>query len=837
MKQHIKRTVAGLIASTAMISTMSFSAAAVPYSTVFDPDGGISMSDAAAEEIEEAYTEIQNNTYALYSSNVENGLSRDWAKYSSDMADDNLTENERVFYARLSSAAVQYISDASLDAKHSDSLNIDIFNGVQYSDILTKDEASKVYVWFQNNNPQYYFLNGYATSSKSIFPICYPAFVKGSDRAAETVKLFNTIDEYIEQITDDEVTVYESELSAHRLIVDSIEYKSNEYDQSLYSAVELKETVCQGYANLFTVLMNGIGVDTLTCYSPVHAWNAIYLEPVFDPDGLSAEWFGVDCTWDDSYGSCAFFNCGDANLKRKDGDSKDHTYEDKYAAFHPVLSSHDYNPYADKECSVGFDLSIADSQPVGLTVKLTGDDDVYAYDAELYKNDELVRTQRVSIVTGQYTFMPSNTPGLTFDEGDTFMVKCKNIYVDDNKAYEGKEVDSKHCLIHYDSFLSVDAKFSSDCTATVSWTDSSSDSDGYLVELIPYGSTGQTLSKKVGKVSSAVFDVEPDLQYDISVMPISKTHLYTKHYITSTSYVSRRIREWALTDSSVVFRDGKAYISFNSGIGPVDVSCYSVKLHRADDDSVAATAVAAVQNGSQIMCSTEFSVLSGVQYWFEIQPSSYWPYEVKTLKSSAYVWIDESAALDAPSDLKVTKKSTNTMTVSWTGMSDAVKYNIKICTDAQGSHKIGSLNTTKTSVNISNGSSDYYVFVRSVGNKNGRSVYSEWSSVKMVQSGSSDDSGSSKPSDSRFGTPTGLTAKKTRKTINTISWNAVSGASSYRIEIYADSLYSKKLATRKLTKTALRLSSSSSTTYYLRVCAIDSNGKTSGWATTVAVFG
>ena len=161
------------------------------------------------------------------------------------------------------------------------------------------DEASKVYAWFQNNNPQYYFLNGYAASSKSIFPICYSAFVKGSDRAAETVKLFNTVDEYIEQITDDEVTVYESELSAHRLIVDSIEYKSNEYDQSLYSAVELKETVCQGYANLFTVLMNGIGVDTLTCYSPVHAWNAIYLEPVFDPDGLSAEWFGVDCTWDD----------------------------------------------------------------------------------------------------------------------------------------------------------------------------------------------------------------------------------------------------------------------------------------------------------------------------------------------------------------------------------------------------------------------------------------------------------------------------------------------------------------------------------------------------------
>lgn len=106
---------------------------------------------------------------------------------------------------------------------------------------------------------------------------------------------------------------YDEEKAVHDAIREAYAYdKGAPMNQSAYSGLVNKETVCAGYARSFQYIMQQLGIP---CYyvrgmaGEPHAWNIIKLD-----DG----YYNVDVTWDDSEGGepYAYFNLSDDDLKK-----------------------------------------------------------------------------------------------------------------------------------------------------------------------------------------------------------------------------------------------------------------------------------------------------------------------------------------------------------------------------------------------------------------------------------------------------------------------------------------------------------------------------------------
>ena len=264
------------------------------------------MIDSEVAELREANlaSDVDGNTY------VE---PRDWHRYSYGQATAYMTDAERQFYYRLDSLAECYANDSALDAAYVSTYGLYTMNGVQYGDLgLTSDQAFYVAEWFLYNNPGYYFMKpSFLTTSTAIYPAVHDIFADGDDKARTTNEIFGTVDAWICTISDTEVTAYEKEVAAHNLICDNLSYVKGTYDQSLYSAVIQRQTVCAGYSQLMTAMMNAVNVPTVTMFSSNHAWNKVLLD-----DG---QYYAVDVTWDDTLSGTYLLNCNDVDIAKYDG--------------------------------------------------------------------------------------------------------------------------------------------------------------------------------------------------------------------------------------------------------------------------------------------------------------------------------------------------------------------------------------------------------------------------------------------------------------------------------------------------------------------------------------
>ncbi|WP_155997839.1 YSIRK-type signal peptide-containing protein [Streptococcus ruminantium] len=84
--------------------------------------------------------------------------------------------------------------------------------------------------------------------------------------------------------------------AAHDWLVDNVDYVARSgQDQSAYSALVEKKTVCAGYGHGLKLLLDKMNIPSQTLVGPVgserHLWNVVELD---------GKWYHVDATWDDA---------------------------------------------------------------------------------------------------------------------------------------------------------------------------------------------------------------------------------------------------------------------------------------------------------------------------------------------------------------------------------------------------------------------------------------------------------------------------------------------------------------------------------------------------------
>ncbi len=111
-------------------------------------------------------------------------------------------------------------------------------------------------------------------------------------------------------------TLYKKVRYIHDQLTSSIDYTYNSnFNQSIYSAVVLRKTVCAGYAKAFQYYMNMLGIQctyvTGVANGQDHAWNMVK---------LGGEFYNMDVTFDDPIGNPSnsyhyqYFNITDNEL-------------------------------------------------------------------------------------------------------------------------------------------------------------------------------------------------------------------------------------------------------------------------------------------------------------------------------------------------------------------------------------------------------------------------------------------------------------------------------------------------------------------------------------------
>lgn len=246
---------------------------------------------------------------------------RDWDKYASRSAKDKLTYSESAFYDRLDEVCRQYLENSSTSFIKQN--NYYTIAKVDYKDLnLSRERAGNLVTWFKYNNPQYYFLAaGYAFTSQSIYVQVFDFAANLSDFGKTTNELFDKLDKWIAECSDDETTNWQKLMSANKTICEAIIYdpvvsnKDNKYtqeqstkaageeNQSMYSVLMTPETVCAGYAQTLTAMGNAMNIDVLTALSYNHAWNTVkfddgnyyYIDACWNDEdnGYNTKWFGV----------------------------------------------------------------------------------------------------------------------------------------------------------------------------------------------------------------------------------------------------------------------------------------------------------------------------------------------------------------------------------------------------------------------------------------------------------------------------------------------------------------------------------------------------------------
>ena len=314
MRKMLKKCISFFLAvSTAvmMISPMSVMAAGESETELFLP-----INDIEAPVITEM--DQENEPVGLYTAEYAGEASDEeiqyWKQFSSKALYSQLSDEEKNWWDEMEESCIRIITGK-------EDVSYTVYAPLSNT---SREEILKLLNMFRYSNPQYYFLEAasYYEGKSMALSLCQDC-QDGAKRAEMTAELKAAIDSCLAQIDTDKKDE-EIERAIYSLLAQDITYVLNsKFNQNVYSALVLHETVCAGYTMAMTLLLNGAGLEaagvTGTAHSGStwgnHAWNVVRIHGF---------WYLADATWgDQSSGVCYQWYNRSADTFRSDHDEND----------------------------------------------------------------------------------------------------------------------------------------------------------------------------------------------------------------------------------------------------------------------------------------------------------------------------------------------------------------------------------------------------------------------------------------------------------------------------------------------------------------------------------
>lgn len=164
---------------------------------------------------------------------------------------------------------------------------------------VTVPEIKNAMMAVYNDHPELFWLNTTFTCKYDKNKVCaeldldYNMTKEELDKASPD--FYNTANNILTDLAN--LGPYDKEIRLHDMLIREIDYdQSADMNQSAYSALVEKKSVCAGYARAYQYLMQRMGIPCYYCTGYAgqdHAWNIVALD-----DG----YYNVDVTWDDTPG-------------------------------------------------------------------------------------------------------------------------------------------------------------------------------------------------------------------------------------------------------------------------------------------------------------------------------------------------------------------------------------------------------------------------------------------------------------------------------------------------------------------------------------------------------
>ena len=238
-----------------------------------------------------------------------------------DMALRSNTEGRQYLYRQLLEKSKEFTVNGE------DAGIIQTSGGNQYFEAITVDlseynlsttEKLEVYFTFRNDNPQFFWLsNSVVYSGSSLMALTYDEYQDGNIRKDTFDEIVNTAEKVYQSKISGSDSLYKKVLTIHDILIADIEYSDDTsipISHSIAGAMtSQKSAVCEGYAKVMQVMMNGYGIENIYVTGigngGGHAWNMVCMN-----DG---KYYWLDATWDDQAYELfqhRFFLVGNANF-------------------------------------------------------------------------------------------------------------------------------------------------------------------------------------------------------------------------------------------------------------------------------------------------------------------------------------------------------------------------------------------------------------------------------------------------------------------------------------------------------------------------------------------
>ena len=214
------------------------------------------------------------------------------------------------------------------------------YQSIAFGKSVSEDSVTKALYVFMSDYPECFWLgNNYSLTSSGggVIGITPSYWFVGEDLTEAKADVETAIDEFMAGMPND-ASNFEKALFLHDVIASKVDYVLNSaHNQSIYSALVNRETVCAGYAETYQLLLRKAGIQAWTVSGTSrgqnHAWNVVWLD--------ASTCVYTDVTWDDQGTELyrSYFNLSQAEM------ALDHTTNEDL--FSLPACTHDDESYFD----------------------------------------------------------------------------------------------------------------------------------------------------------------------------------------------------------------------------------------------------------------------------------------------------------------------------------------------------------------------------------------------------------------------------------------------------------------------------------------------------------